>query len=68
MRLTGRVSSDVDKHLWTAADKLRANVDDWNLEEEEGVTAAMMREIALELSRRVKDTLAIPLTQRGKQG
>jgi hypothetical protein len=43
-------------------------VDDWNLEEEEGVTAAMMREIALELSRRVKDTLAIPLTQRGKQG
>ncbi|BBO80431.1 hypothetical protein DSCO28_09970 [Desulfosarcina ovata subsp. sediminis] len=27
----------------------------WNLEEEDGVNAAMMREIALELSRRAKE-------------
>lgn len=43
-------------------------VDYWNLEEEEGVTAAMMREIALELSRRAKETLAKSPAQRGKQG
>jgi hypothetical protein len=43
-------------------------VDYWNLEEEEGVTAAMMMEISLELSRRAKETLAKPPTQRGKQG
>lgn len=42
-------------------------VDYWNLEEEEGVTAAMMREIALELSHRAKETLAKSPTQRGKQ-
>ena len=38
----------------------------WNLEEEEGVTATMMREIAVELSRRAKVTLAKPPNQRGK--
>lgn len=41
-------------------------VDYWNLEEEEGVTATMMREIAVELSRRAKVTLAKPPNQRGK--
>jgi hypothetical protein len=43
-------------------------VEYWNLEEEEKVTAAMIGKIALELSRRAKETLAIPPTQRGKQG
>jgi hypothetical protein len=43
-------------------------VDYWNLEEEEGVTAAIMREIALDLSRWANETLAKPPTQRGKQG
>jgi hypothetical protein len=43
-------------------------VDYWNLEEEEGVTTAMMREVTLELSRRAKETLAKPPTQRDKQG
>lgn len=43
-------------------------VDYWNLEQEEGVTAAMLREIATDLSRRAKETLAKPPTQRGKQG
>ena len=43
-------------------------VDYWNLEEEEGVSAAMMGEIALELSRRAKETLAKPPAQRGKKG
>jgi hypothetical protein len=41
-------------------------VDYWNLEEEEGVTATMMKEIALGLYRRAKETLAKPQTQRGK--
>lgn len=35
-------------------------VDYWNLEEEEGVTAAMIGKIAIELSRRAKETLANP--------
>jgi hypothetical protein len=43
-------------------------VECWNLEEEEGVNAATMRGIALELSRRAKETLAKPPTQRGKKG
>jgi hypothetical protein len=43
-------------------------VDYWNLEEEEGITAAMMRKIALDLSRQAKETLGKPPTQRGKQG
>jgi hypothetical protein len=43
-------------------------VDYWNLEEEEGVTATMIKETALELYHRAKETLAKPQTQRGKQG
>jgi hypothetical protein len=43
-------------------------VDYWNLEEEEGVTAAMMGEIAMELSRRAKETLEKPQAQRDKKG
>ena len=43
-------------------------VDYWNLEEEEGVTAAMLREISTNLSRRAKETLAKLPTQRGNQG
>ena len=42
-------------------------MDYWNLEQEEGITPNMMREIAAELSRRAKETLAKPLNQRGKQ-
>jgi hypothetical protein len=42
-------------------------VDYWNLEEEEGVTAAMMKEIALELSLQAQETLAKPPAQRGKK-
>ena len=42
-------------------------VDYWNLEEEEGVTASMMKAIALGLCGRVMETLAKPYTQRGKQ-
>lgn len=41
-------------------------VDYWNLEEEEGVTATILREIGIDLSRRVKETLAEPLAQHGK--
>lgn len=43
-------------------------VEYWNLKEEEGATETMMREIAAELSRQVKEMLAKPPTQRGKQG
>jgi hypothetical protein len=43
-------------------------VDYWNLEEGEGVTADMMREIAAALSLRVRETLAKSSTQRVKQG
>ncbi|MFN2118630.1 MAG: hypothetical protein ACK2T1_13230 [Candidatus Promineifilaceae bacterium] len=43
-------------------------MDYWNLEEEEGVTAALTREIAADLSRRAKETFAKSLTQRVKQG
>ncbi len=42
-------------------------VDYWNLEEEEGVTAVMMREITADLSPRAQETLAKIPTQRGKQ-
>jgi len=41
-------------------------VDYWNLEEEEGVTATIMRGIAVDLARRAKVTLAKPPNQRGK--
>jgi hypothetical protein len=37
-------------------------------EEEEGVTATMIKEIALELYHRAKETLAKPQTQRRKEG
>lgn len=56
------------KFLQRIVEAPRDYVDYWNLEEEEGVTAAMMGEIALELSRRAKKTLAKSPTQRGKQG
>ena len=35
-------------------------VDYWNLEEEEGVNAVMIRETALDLSRRTKEMLDMP--------
>ena len=39
-------------------------LDYWNLEHEEGVTTTVLRNTALELSRRAEETLAIPLPQR----
>lgn len=56
------------KFLKKIVDSPSEYVDYWNLEEEEGVTAAMMREIAADLSRRAKETLAKSSTQRVKQG
>jgi hypothetical protein len=43
-------------------------VDYWNLEEEEGVTAIMVSEIAVELLSLTDETLAKSLTQRSKKG
>jgi hypothetical protein len=58
----------VQKFLQRIVEEPGEYVDYWNLEEEEGVAAAMIGEIALELSRRAKETMAKPPTQRGKQG
>jgi hypothetical protein len=58
----------VGKFLQKIVEEPGDYVDYWNLEEEEGVNAAMMREIALELSHRAKKTLVTSPTQRGKQG
>lgn len=42
-------------------------VDFWNLEEVESVTAAQIRGLALELSRKAGDVLATPMSRRGKR-
>jgi hypothetical protein len=39
-------------------------LDYWNLEHEEGLTSIGLKNIALELSRRAKETLATPLSRR----
>ncbi len=57
LKFLQRIVEDPDDH-----------VDYWNLEEEEGVTAGMLREIVADLSRRAKETLAKPPTQRVKHG
>jgi hypothetical protein len=46
----------------------RDYVDYWSLEQEEGVTASTMKEIAGELSQLARETLLKPRKQRGKQG
>lgn len=40
-------------------------VDFWNLEEEEGVTAAKISELALELCEKADDVLSVPFNKRG---
>lgn len=44
-----------------------AYVDYWNLEEEEGVTPAMIKKGAVALCRRVEAVQATPLNQRGER-
>lgn len=39
-------------------------LDDWNLEHEEGVPSTVLRNTAIELSRRAEKTLTIPLSRR----
>ena len=58
----------VEKFLQKIIEDPGDYVDDWNLEEEEGVTAAMLREIAMELSRRAKEALAKPLLNAVNRG
>jgi hypothetical protein len=54
----------VRKFLDWIAGQPQEYLDYWNLEHEEGVTATVLRNTAMELSRRAKETLATPLSQR----
>ena len=44
-----------------------AFVDFWNLGEEEGVTAARISELALELCEKSNEVLLVPFNKRGRQ-
>ena len=54
----------VRNFLDAIARKPEEYVDDWDLEHEEGVTSSVLKNTAMELSRRAEETLAIPLPQR----
>lgn len=42
-------------------------VEFWNLEEEEGVTATMISELAVDLASQVEKVLATPMAERGSE-
>jgi hypothetical protein len=54
----------VRKFLNAIARKPEEYVDDWDLEQAEGVTSTVLRNIAIQLSSRAEETLAIPLSRR----
>jgi hypothetical protein len=54
----------IRKFLDLIARKPEDYVDDWNLEQEEGVTSIVLRNLAMELSRRAEETLVTPLSWR----
>ena len=54
---------EVRKHLQEIIEDPGGYVDYWNLEEDERITATMMKNFAMELCRRVDETLAALLTR-----
>jgi hypothetical protein len=53
------------RHSLRQTDNPEGNVDYWNLEEEEGITAAMIKKNAAELRHQVDTVLTTPLSERG---
>jgi len=57
----------VHAHLEEIADEPDEYVDDWDLENEEGVTATMIKDCATRICLRANEILAIPLSRRGEK-
>jgi len=53
------------EYLQEIAEAPEEFVEFWNLEEEEGVTATMISELAMDLASQVEKVLATPMAERG---